>query len=216
MAKLIRKAMRRTALRKTYLRVDPHIAFPPKSNLADPATLRLLIVDFLEAASRRGLDVIVLASDWLTPGKMAQAIVRQHGIDLAVFPAQELVSKDNIHTLAVGIDNEIQQRLPIEEQLKQIHRQKGYAIVIAPNKQASKKMNKIVEEPWAPMGIEVFNDTFSEFVDNDIDSRYEFLLSSGSTRPSDLLDTQSHTRMPTDIWAPLMQKSQLGVDIDSD
>lgn len=196
------------AIRTSYLRVDPHIMFPPKRNLSDPLMVRNMIMDFLQAASRRGLDMIFIVSDWLYPGQLARSIVQGKNIDILAYPGQELVSEEGINLIAVNIQTEIEQRYPIEHLLKLIHSQNGLSIIIQPNKSDTKYINKIVEKEWAPVGVILFNDNSNEFIDTDIDPNYELFIASSAMNAQALLQTRSHTKTNLEIWAKYLPEIQ--------
>lgn len=196
------------AIRTSYLRVDPHIMFPSKMELSDPLMIRNMVVDFLQAASRRGLDMIFIVSDWLYPGKIAKAIIKDKRIDILVYPAQELVSEEGVNLIAVNIETEIEQRHPIEYLLKLIYSQNGLAIILQPNKSDTKYINKISEEEWAPVGVILFNDNSNEFIDTDINPKYELLIASGAMNAQALLQTKSHTKTNLEMWSKYLPEIQ--------
>lgn len=196
------------AIRTSYLRVDPHIMFPSRNELSDPLMIRNMVVDFLQAASRRGLDMIFIVSDWLYPGKIARAIVKDKKIDILVYPGQELVSEEGVNLIAVNINKEIQQRYPLEYLLKLIYSQNGLALILQPNKSDTRYINKIVKEEWAPAGVILFNDNSTEFVDTDIDPEYELLIASGAMNAQALLETRSHTKTSLEMWAKYLPEIQ--------
>lgn len=205
---MAREKMIKMSLRKGLLRSDIHIAFPSRVEAYDDTHLSVLIKNFLEAASLRGLDIVGIVSDWLRPGQLAQQLVQEKNIDIYVLAGQEIITEDGMGILAFNIPQEVPQRLSWEEALKTIHQMGGMAVVIRPARRWVQRLNKIIDEDWAPEGIEVYNPNFMEYIDIDADPKYEFFMTSAAQKPNDLLESRINTQNDRSWWVKhgLMQE----------
>jgi len=195
------KNMIKKSLRKNELRSDIHIAVPGRNEVFDDFQLYPLMNSFLQAATVRSLDIIGIVSDWLHPGQLARQIAEKTGIDIYVIPGQEIVSQDGLGVIALNISNEIPQRIEWQSIFKEIHNQGGFAVIMQPSARWVQRLNKIVDEEWAPEGIEVYSKRINtEYVDIDADFKYEFFMTSGSKTPSDLLESAINTKTPRSWW----------------
>jgi len=186
----------RTALRRGDLRADMRIRLPSRAEMGTDEELYVYLHQFMTIATVRGLDVIGVVSDWLRPGQVAQYIAQQKGIDLFVIPGIELVTAENIGVLAYNIPREIPNRLTLEETLKQIKSLGGFSVLIQPSKRWTQRVNKIVQEEWAPAAIEIWCEKVSrEYFDEDINPEYLTIVTSGAEIPTELQETHIHTRI---------------------
>jgi len=203
MTSWLKIASEKFALRKGLLRSDIHVAVPSKNVIADDLQLENLMKSFLQVATIRGLDIIGIVSDWLRPGQIAQNIAKQKNIDIFVLAGQEIISKQGLGMLVFNVQQELPQRLDYIDYFKQIHQMGGMVIVIRPSRRWVQKLNKIVNEEWAPDGIEVYNPHFSEYIDIDADPKYEFFMSSKATKPLELLESKINTQNHRSWWVDL-------------
>lgn len=194
------------AIRKNFLRVDVHVSFPPQYEVSDPAYAKSMCQDYLEAATLRGLDLVCIISDWLYPGRVAQEIIQQKGIDLIALPGIEMVTSDNLTLLAININKEIEQRLDFEHVCKRIYNEGGFTVVVAPPKRWAHKLNNYINEPWAPVGVEVYNAHFMEFTNYNLDAAYEPFIASGAMSAEELLNTTLHTKIDRKWWKDLLSR----------
>lgn len=197
---LAKEQMLKTSLRKGLLRSDIHIAFPSKVEMFDDMQISALVKNFLQVATIRGLDIVGIVSDWLRPGQLAQQLVNEKHIDLFILAGQEVITQEGMGILAFNIPQEVPQRLPWEDALKSIHELGGLAVVIRPARRWVQRLNKIIDEEWAPEGIEVYNPNFSEYIDIDADPRYEFFMTSAAKNPNDLGESKINTQNHRDWW----------------
>jgi hypothetical protein len=189
------------SLRKNDIRSDIHVVAPTKKSGYDLIQLRSIVQGFLLAATARSLDVIGLVSDWLLPGQIAQEIAREKNIDVKVLPGQELVSAEGLNIIALNISKEIEQRLPWKKMLEEVHKQKGISIVIQPTRRWIQRINTVSKEPWAPDGVEAYNEHYSlEYIDLDVNFEYEFFMGSGATNPAELQNSKVNTKTKRTWW----------------
>ena len=199
------------ALRKNFFRCDMHISFPPYYEISQETFLRPLVIDFLQAATMRGLDLICLVSDWLRPGQLAQEVIQQKGIDIIALPGIEMVSDDGLVILSINIKNNIEQRRSFKEICMETYKQGGFSIVVAPPKKFAKKLSNIAHEEWAPVGVEVYNQHFSEFVNYQLEPSYQPFIASGAMSAEELLETRMHTKIDRNWFENVLIKKKSNI-----
>jgi len=195
--KIAKEMAVRTALRRGDLRADLRVRLPARAEIGTDEELYVLLHQFMTAATVRGLDVIGIVSDWLRPGQIAQYIAQQKKIDIYPIPGIEIVTTEGIGVLAYNIPEEISNRLSLDETLAQIKNMGGFAVIIQPSKRWTQRINKLLNQEWAPSAIEIWCENMSrEYFDEDIDPKYLTIVTSGAENPTQLQETHIHTRIP--------------------
>lgn len=97
---------------------DLHLHTRFSDGIASPLDLVLL-------AERRGLDVIAVTEHNTTfPGKLARGFAQLRGSPLLVIVGEEVTSRD-AHLLAIGIEETVDPRLPLDAIARDVHMQGG-------------------------------------------------------------------------------------------
>jgi len=190
----------RTALRGNQLRVDLHVSVPGQAEIADPQFIKSAVNSFLIAATQRGLDIVGIISDWLLPGKIARQLAQEEGIDIFVLPGQEVVTSEGLGILALNIETEIPQRLPLNDCLHQIKAQNGMAVTMRPSKRWMQRLNKMLKEPWCPAGIEVYSPKLPDFRDLENEPEFALFMTAGAKTPKELLNSNINTITDREWW----------------
>ena len=119
----------------------------------------------VEIAILSGLDAIAITDhDNTHPSDMAINYVARNNLPLEVVRGCEVSSKDG-HVLALGAQDDIPSGMILEDTLKEIHRQKGLAIVVHPDQRwassvSLKRVSEIIDSDDQDLyfdGIEIFN-----------------------------------------------------------
>lgn len=119
----------------------------------------------VELAVSTGIDAIAITDhNTSVPSDIAIDYATQNNLPIEVIRGMEVSSKDG-HVLALNLEGTIKPNMPLEETIKEIHRQRGFAIIAHPNLKRTSSVHlelirKIIDsdDPELYMdGIEIFN-----------------------------------------------------------
>jgi len=111
------------------------------------------VSEVLEEAQRKGLDGLAITDHKTIKGAM-EALRRED--KLIIIPGQEVKTKE-CEILALGIRKKIEDNLPIQEALKEIHAQQGLAIMPHPTVPFFSGLDENDMKTLPIDGIEVFS-----------------------------------------------------------
>ncbi len=112
--------------------------------------------EMIEAAIRKGLQgMIITDHDNVDGGLVGRKVARGYK-DFTVIPGAEVTSTSG-HILAIGIENNIQKGLAVEETVERIHDLGGIAVASHPF--SSRVRPSLAEQCLKTDGVEVFNAT---------------------------------------------------------
>ena len=164
-----------TALRKNMMRVDLHIHIGDEGDYPDPQVQESAIKSILSACIIKGLDVAGLVShDSPKIGLEAINIAKQQGIDLFVLAGQEYLCTDKFRIIAYNLPSAMPPNMDYNTAAKYIHDNKGIFIVIDITKRQAQILNRTLNSPQQPDGVEVYNAATGWFMDVEVNQFFEF------------------------------------------
>ena len=165
-----------TALRKNMMRVDLHIHIGDEGDYPDPQVQESAIKSILSACIIKGLDVAGLVShDSPKIGLEAINIAKQQGIDLFVLAGQEYLCTDKFRIIAYNLPSAMPPNMDYNTAAKYIHDNKGIFIVIDITKRQAQILNRTLNSPQQPDGVEVYNAATGWFMDVEVNQFFEFM-----------------------------------------
>ena len=165
-----------TALRKNMMRVDLHIHIGDEGDYPDPQVQESAIKSILSACIINGLDVAGLVShDSPKIGQEAINIAKQQGIDLFVLAGQEYLCTDKFRIIAYNLPSTMPPNMDYNTAAKYIHDNKGIFIVIDITKRQAQILNRTLNSPQQPDGVEVYNAATGWFMDVEVNQFFEFM-----------------------------------------
>lgn len=88
--------------------------------------------EMVDTAVSAGMDAIAITDhDVVTSSDLAMNYAQRNNLPIEVVRGVEVSSK-NGHVLALNIEGEVKAQMPLTETIKEIHRQKGFAVIAHP------------------------------------------------------------------------------------